>query len=667
MQLFSSPILATFFAPPRLSRKIIASSARSVGTGEPRDGAHHPARALAAAVSMAILCACSQQPPQANGADQPIAGTAAVSKSATPPEHIATGADGQSERTEDAGSPKARNASVVTAASRDAPADAEGSEDKVKPFPIETFYTLLVAEVAGNRQQYDLALANYYFQAERTKDAGIAARATRIARFLNARRAALRSAQLWVELEPENPEAQLAATAELPLAGELDAAMRHAELALSLGGDAPLQSVAATAVDNEELAKKILPEFRRLSQKYPNNNEAALALAMLLRANNDSQQALSLTRQVQERDPALLDAPLLESHILIDMGRNKEARRLLENLVSLYPKESRLRLQYARLLIREDLDLAQQQFVELVKQRPTDANLILSLALIQYETEQLDAAKPLLERLLQLEEHESAAHFYLGGIAEQQGVIDEAVTHYRMVRPGSDYVQAITRGTNLLAANGGTNEAQEWFEELRARHPSQQEQFYLLQTELLTKNGYLKQAQALLAEAVKNNDDSNRLIYAHAMTSEQLGDVENFELSLRKLLSRDPDNANLLNTLGYKLLSYDDRLNEAMVLITKALALSPDDPAIIDSMGWAHHRLGNHSEAVKYLQRAHELLKDHEIAAHLGEALWALGERQQAMQVWEQGLQTNPESKLIPEAMQRLQDQQRLEQHVTES
>ncbi|WP_299598854.1 tetratricopeptide repeat protein [uncultured Microbulbifer sp.] len=654
MQLFSSPVLATLFTRH--------CSRNGAGPQIPLPDRHHRGKLLATAVSLAILCGCAQQAHQVDHTSAPAnMDTTAPAPEVSPEVTAIPAGDTNADEQAAVAEPDTDDASKTDGAPDPA------AENTAKSFPIETFYTLLVAEVAGNREQYDLALANYYFQAERTKDAGIAARATRIARFLNARRAALRSALLWVELEPENPDAQLAATAELTLAGELDDAMRHAELALDLGGDAPLQSVAATAVDNDELAAKVLPEFERLSQKHPRNNEVSLALAMILRANNRSQEALNLTRRVQERDPTLLDAPLLESHVLIDMGRTKEARRLLENLVELYPKESRLRLQYARLLIREDLDLAQHQFVELVKQRPNDANLILSLALIQYETDQLDNAKPLLERLLELEEHESAAHFYLAAIAEQSDDIETAVTHYRMVRPGSDYVQAITRGTSLLAANDNTEEAQEWFEELRQRHPGQHEQFYLLQTELLTKHGHLKDAQTLLAGALKTNDGSNRLIYAYAMTSEQLGDVENFELGLRKLLSRDPDNANLLNTLGYKLLSYDDRLDEALVLISKALELSPDDPAIIDSMGWAHHRLGNHAEAVKYLQKAHELMKDHEIAAHLGEALWALGERQQAMQVWEQGLQTNPESKLIPEAMQRLQDQQRLEQHVTES
>ncbi|WGL16446.1 tetratricopeptide repeat protein [Microbulbifer bruguierae] len=632
MLLFFAPIISLALTS-RVTRK--ASKPRPVRHGK------RPERLLAAAISAAVLCACSQQPRL--GVDQ------------SELEVAQTTYQGQAAGQEQA------------ASEEDAKLQPDTAKEKARPFPIDTFYTLLVAEVAGNREQYDLALANYYFQAEQTKDAGVAARATRIARFLNARRAALRSAQLWVELEPDNPDAQLAATAELTLAGELDKALKHAELALDMGADAPLQSVAATAVDSEELATKVLPEFRRLSQKHPHNPEVTLALAMVLRANNNHEEALRLTKQVQEQDPSLLDAPLLQSHILIDMGREQEARQLLENLVALYPKESRLRLQYARLLIRDDLELAQQQFKELVKQNPSDGNLMLSLALIQYETKQFDDAKRLLEALLEKEEHESAAHFYLAGIAEQSGDLQQAVTHYRMVRPGSDYVPAITRGTTLLVANGDLEEAQSWFDELRQRHPGQKEQFYLLQSELLTKYESPQEAQRLLSDAVKANEDSNRLIYAYAMISEQLGDIENFELCLRKLLSRDPDNANLLNTLGYKLLSYDDRLDEALVLITKALEQSPDDPAIIDSMGWAQHRLGNHSVAVEYLQKAMSMLKDHEIAAHLGEALWALGDRQQAMQVWEQGLQINPESKLIPEAMQRLQDQKRLEQHVTES
>lgn len=540
-------------------------------------------------------------------------------------------------------------------------------EAGTRPFPIDTFYTLLVAEVAGNREHYDIALLNYYRQAEETRDAGVAARATRIARFLNARRAALRSAQLWAELEPEEPEAQLAATAELTLAGELDAAMVHAEKALALGGDTPLQSVAATVVSNRELAEKMLPEFRRLAQKHPDNGEVALAHAMLLRATEQYPQALSVVRQVQEQHPDMLDAPLLETHLLVDQDRRLEAIQLLEKLVAIYPRESRLRLQYARLLIREDLALAQQQFAELVKQRPRDGNMILSLALIRYETDDFAEARSLFERLLELEQHESAAHFYLGGLAERENDILSAVDHYRRVEPGNDYVEAITRGTELLAAAGRVQRNRDWFAELRRRHPEQSEHFYLMETQLLSKHEEYSQALELVDRALEQHSGSGRLIYTQALLNEQLGNTVAFERGMRKLLERDPDNPTVLNALGYKLIEDDARLDEALTLIGKALELRPDDPAIIDSMGWVQYRLGNHGEAVKYLQEALEKMPNHEIAAHLGEVLWMQGNRERAMEVWQQGMKINPQSKVIPAAMKRLQINESLEQHASDS
>ncbi|WP_226645761.1 tetratricopeptide repeat protein [Microbulbifer variabilis] len=540
-------------------------------------------------------------------------------------------------------------------------------ESEARSFPIDTFYTLLVAEVAGIREQYDVALANYYHQAEVTKDAGVAARATRIARFLNARQAALRSAQLWAELEPDNADAQLALAAELTLAGEYLEALKHAEKALSLGGKAPMQSLAATAIGHEQLDDPLRAEFARLAEIYPYNDEVVMAYAMVLRDAKQYQRALALVRRVQEQHPDQLDAPLLQSHLLVDLDRRNEAIQLLENLVKIYPEETRLRLQYARLLIREDLALARQQFAELVKQRPEDGNLILSLALIHYETNQLAEAKPLLDRLLELEQHESAAHFYLGGLAEKQGDNDTAAAHLKQVQPGTDYVEAITKGTKLLAASGKHRENSQWFAELRERHPGQAEHFYLMEVELLRKSGEPQMALELADHAVASQSNSGRLIYIRALLNDQLGNTADFERDLRKLLERDPDNATVLNALGYKLIDDEPRRPEALQLISRALELEPEDPAIIDSMGWVQYRLGNYRAAEKYLRQALEKLPDHEISAHLGEVLWVQGNRDAALKVWKDGLTANPESKIIPAAMKRLQIKETLEQHASDN
>ncbi|MEW5248132.1 tetratricopeptide repeat protein [Microbulbifer sp. 2201CG32-9] len=546
-------------------------------------------------------------------------------------------------------------------------AEPASSEVRERPFPIETLYTLLVAEVAGSREQYDLALANYHHQAEYTRDAGIAARATRIARFLNARRAALSSARLWAELEPDEAEAHLTAAAELTLAGDLDSALVHAERALELGGNAPLQSLAAAAVSNRAVAERVIPEFARLALRYPANPEALLAHAMLLRATEQYQPALAIARGVREQHPLLMDAPLLESRILADQGDRQQALRLLEQLVDRYPDKTRPRLQYARLLIHEDLDLARQQFATLVKQRPDDGGLILSLALIRYETGDLAGSKPLFQRLLQLQQHQSAAHFYLGGIEAKNDNALEAVSHYRAVEPGNDYLKAISRGTELLAAAGLDDRNNDWFNELREDHPEQAEHFYLLQANLLRKYDRHRAALELLDRALASHPQSGRLLYIRALVNEHLGYDAEFEQGIRGLLQRDPDNATLLNTLGYKLSQDDARLDEASSLIRRAFALRPDDPAIIDSMGWIEYRLGNYPAAVEHLQRALEKYPDHEIAAHLGEVLWMQGNREQAMEVWQKGLQLNPNSQLIPAAIERLQIKPATEQHASDN
>ncbi|MDP5209460.1 tetratricopeptide repeat protein [Microbulbifer sp. 2205BS26-8] len=535
-----------------------------------------------------------------------------------------------------------------------------------RAFPIDTFYTLLVAEVAGIRKHYDVALANYYRQAKVTQDAGVAARATHIARFLNARQAALRSAQLWVELEPENTEAHLAVTAELTLAGNLPAALAHAEKALALGGKPPLQSLASTAIAHQQLDAQTLANLAHLAQEYPNNDEVILAYAMALRAGKQYGRALTLVHQVQQQHPDQLDAPLLESQLLVDLGKRRDAIELLENLVNIHPDESRLRLQYARLLIREDLALARQQFAELVKQRPEDGNLILSLALIEYETNQIDAAKPLFTKLLELGQHESSAHFYLGGLAEKQQEVTTAVEHFRQVQPGNDYLKAITRGTRLLAATGQHKDNRQWFAELRQQHPVQEEHFYLMEVELLRKNGEPQLALERVEQALAANSVSHRLIYARALLNDQLGNAAAFERDLRSLLKRDPQNATVLNALGYKLIDDPSRRGEALQLINKALALKPEDPAILDSMGWVQYRLGNYSAAETYLRRALEKLPDHEIAAHLGEVLWVQGDRIGALKVWKDGLATHPHSEMIPAAMKRLQIKESLQQHVSD-
>ena len=145
-----------------------------------------------------------------------------------------------------------------------------------------------------------------------------------------------------------------------------------------------------------------------------------------------------------------------------------------------------------------------------------------------------------------------------------------------------------------------------------------------------------------------------RLLYARAMLAIELDDLAGAEKDLMRVIEDDPENADALNALGYTLADRTPRINEAVVLIEKALKLKPDEAAIIDSFGWAQYRLGHLDDAVAHLRKAYAKSPDTEIAAHLGEVLWVKGERDEARRIWEQGRAKDPENKVLGEAMRRL-------------
>ena len=130
------------------------------------------------------------------------------------------------------------------------------------------------------------------------------------------------------------------------------------------------------------------------------------------------------------------------------------------------------------------------------------------------------------------------------------------------------------------------------------------------------------------------------------------------EADLRKVLQLQPNNSAALNALGYTFANRNQRLSEAWELIERAYFLNPNDPAIIDSMGWIKYRMGENSVALDFLRKAYEAFKDQEIAAHLGEVLWVTGNQQEAISVWKQSLEENPGSKVLQNVMKRFTTEQ---------
>ena len=522
-------------------------------------------------------------------------------------------------------------------------------------FSEDTVFSLLSAELAGQRNRFDIALDNYVTQAINTQDPGVSERAFRIAEYLGADQPALDTALIWAKNAPDDLEAQRAAAVQLARAGRYDDSMVYMEKVLQGKGDTHFDFLALSAADtDQETRNGLMKSFDRLLQRHPKNSQLIFGKALLLQQDGDNKAALTLLEDNPPEEGEI--APiLLRARLLQTMNRGDEALPLLRKSIKKYPDDKRLRLTYARTLVEQDrMDDAKVEFSTLVQQYPEDDELRYSLALVCLEAKAWDEAKGYLEDLIARESHVDSAHLNLGRIAEERNDPQGALIEYAQVGPGNDYLPAQLRQADILMNNGKTAEAQSKLAAERDAQPDYAIQLYLIESETLSANKQDDKAWKTLDKALQQYPDDLNLLYTRAMLAEKRNDLAQMEKDLRLIIKRDPDNAMALNALGYTLSDRTTRYAEAKALIEQAHQINPEDPAVLDSLGWVNFRMGNLDDAEKYLRQALERFPDHEVAAHLGEVLWVKGNQREAKQVWGKYLKDQPDSTILRSTIKRL-------------
>ena len=523
-----------------------------------------------------------------------------------------------------------------------------------RPFPDDSLYPLLVAELALRRRNYELALENYMVQAEILRDRGVSAHTTRLAQFMRRDAEAITAGQLWVELDPDNLEAQLTLANLLAKQGRAREALPHMESILRAGGLANFTALVRGFESLDIQARQgLLAAIRSLLGEYPDNIQLRICQTLMLEDLGQPKLALSELQPVFDLDPGQLQAIVLDAKLRLDLDQSKNIYTRIEAALEDQPANMRLRMQYARLLTRSDLTEAERQFTILLEQEPEDPDLLFSLALIQRERANLDGARSKLERLLELNLRTDEAQYYLGKTAEDQDRRDDALTHYMQVKPGRDFSAATDRIARLLLSSGRSAELGAWFDHLRLSYPQLSERLFAMEADQFIGGKHLAVAMNLLTRALKEFPNSIPLLYSRSMLNEQLGNLAPSEDDLRTIIALDPENSTALNALGYTLANRTNRYAEAAELIGRALSLDPQEPAIMDSMGWVNYRLGDYESALKYLRQAYAALPDPEVAAHLGEVLWNSGDQDAALVVWIQALTNSPEHAILLETLQR--------------
>lgn len=515
-------------------------------------------------------------------------------------------------------------------------------------------YGVLLGEIAGQRGALDVSGASYLEAARQSTDPRIAERALKISIYGKQQGLALQAARRWVELAPENLDARQALAVLALRTGQQDESLEQFEYVLQHSegeGADPYQSVLVLLA-REPDKNRALQVMEQLTALRPYDPEAHFAYARLAVHAEQWPLAEQQVEQSLVLRPDWTEALILQAQVSLKQDKGDVARQRLEAALQNKPQDAELRLAYARLLVDlEAFEEARKQYKQLLKQQPDNGQIVYSLALLALEAGQLNEARGMLEKLVALDFQTQQAYYYLGAIAEEQKKPERAMQWYRKVEEGDHWLEVQIRIARLEAQSGDVDGARERLRKLRLAHPGEAQRLFLVEGEILASIDWHEEVYALYSQYLEAQPDDPEILYARALIAEHLDRLDDAERDFRKLLAQDPDDARALNALGYTLADRTDRYDEALVYIEKAFAQTPDDPAVIDSMGWVLYRLGRLQEARDHLQRAYDMTDDAEIAAHLGEVLWMMGEQDAARALWDKERQESPGNAVLEETV----------------
>lgn len=539
--------------------------------------------------------------------------------------------------------------------------------------PPQVVFEVILGEIALKRDKPQVAMAAYADLALKYNDPEIFKRTLELAAINRRPELMLETARLWAEREPESTDALSALSGMQIMVGRYADAQPVLTRYLALlpadqRNKALLQLPQRFPPQADPKQAQVLVDA--VTVPYQSLPSAQLARAqMALRAGNEAG-ALAAVRQVRRADADSESAVLLEAQILSRQSPEAVLAIFAEFLAS-HPNAATIRALYAQqLLSLGRLPEARAQVVQLLAMPNVAPEPLFAAAAVAVQAQAPDLAIQALNRLLTLETIDTALIQYNLGLAyEAQADLDriqpgrgagasvaeaEAIMHYQQVGRGDYFVSARLRAASLMARRGNLDGARRLLQGSSSTNAGARTELLIGEATLLSEYGDKKDALQLLERAVSKDPKNVTLRYELGMIAERLGRLDFFERSMRTVIQQDPKYAQAYNALGFTLADRNERLKEARGLIEKALALAPNDPFILDSMGWLNYREKHLDAALDYLNRAAALRADPEIVAHQVVVLLAMGRDGDAVAVWQTGIQRFPDNAALKALGDRL-------------
>lgn len=516
---------------------------------------------------------------------------------------------------------------------------------------------LLKADMAAQRNMYDVALENYLIVAKYTHDPQVAQLATEMAVQAQSPAKAVDSAEIWANAQPDNLEAQLVA-ATLLISANPEKAMTYLNNAFAINNpDIDQHLLLILNQLSPSGQKNLINTVFKIAKERKKDALAQLAAAQLAAAQMDIENATKQVHLALKIKPDLTSAIELNAKLIrYKANTDQPALTYLEQQVKKFPKNGELRLFYVTALLDDDqVTKALPNLNELTKDKEYGGEAYLTLGEIYIGQDKLTAAEDSIKKAFNFPNSIDKARFYLAQIAEYKKDNIQAIKLYSEVADDSEFhVQSALRAAYLYSVAGNYDDALAILQNASPTTFDDQKQVLLTEIDILVDADQYDKALENCNKVLALIPDDVDFLYARSVVYGLLQKPAESEKDLRAILAIEPNNANALNALGFTLANQPSRMQEAMPLIQKAMNLNPENPAFMDSMGWLLFKLGRNQEAISMLDKAYRLSGDNEIAAHLGEVLWNSGKKDAAKAVWGKALLSPQDPAIIHDTLTRL-------------
>jgi tetratricopeptide (TPR) repeat protein len=466
----------------------------------------------------------------------------------------------------------------------------------------------------------------------------------------------IEAANRWLQLNQTSEEAhRFMAFASLHLY-ELDMAAEHLGVLLDTAFINPQAGFLQLLpqISDEAPAPGATAVLQKLVEKHPDLTEAHYALAQAAVQSDNFALALEHAQKARELGPYWSPAGLLLARVQMLMGEHDAALETARKVVEQDPQDS-YRLEYALMMMQAGKEAeGRKELDTLASAESTGPVAERALADIDFQLGNRDAAAQRFTNLMQNGRFVYESLFYLGAIAESREAWDDALQYYGRVSGGEFAMAAQTRAARIKAKQQGLDAGLKHLEDFSATRSQYRIDAILARANLLATSGDTNGALALFDSALKEYPDSAELRFARVFQLESSDKVNESVADLRKLVAERPGDPAATNALGYILVDRTRQSKEGLKLIEDALAQTPDSGAVLDSMGWALHRLGRNDDALKYLEHAQRRINDPEVDLHLGEVLQALNRKDEARDVLTKASERYPDNDKLKQSLQKL-------------